>query len=85
MAELYAKADFAFISAIWAPYADKEALRTLTDWQYWVCFDCSPDSVDCFHPNLKIINEYRRYLYLMTVSRRLSLAMQEWSLTVLRV
>ncbi|KAH7141980.1 isoprenoid synthase domain-containing protein [Dactylonectria macrodidyma] len=34
-AEQYAKADFAFLCAIWVPYADKEALRTLTDWQYW--------------------------------------------------
>ncbi|OJJ42246.1 hypothetical protein ASPZODRAFT_105511 [Penicilliopsis zonata CBS 506.65] len=33
--ELYNKADFAYLCAIWVPYADKEALRTLTDWQYW--------------------------------------------------
>ncbi|KAF2971668.1 hypothetical protein GQX73_g1886 [Xylaria multiplex] len=36
MAERNAKADFAYMNAIWAPHADEEAFRMMVDWHHWV-------------------------------------------------
>jgi hypothetical protein len=31
-----AKADFSYMNAIWAPYADADSLRLMIDWHHWV-------------------------------------------------
>ncbi|KAI1267885.1 Presilphiperfolan-8-beta-ol synthase [Xylariaceae sp. FL1019] len=36
MAKRNAKADFAYMNAIWAPHADEEAYRMMVDWHHWV-------------------------------------------------
>ncbi|TGJ85574.1 hypothetical protein E0Z10_g3222 [Xylaria hypoxylon] len=36
MARRNAKADFAYMNAIWAPHADEEAYRMMVDWHHWV-------------------------------------------------
>ncbi|KAI0437867.1 Presilphiperfolan-8-beta-ol synthase [Xylaria telfairii] len=36
MASRNAKADFAYMNAIWAPHADEEAFRMMVDWHHWV-------------------------------------------------
>ncbi|KAI0111201.1 Presilphiperfolan-8-beta-ol synthase [Nemania sp. FL0031] len=36
MAKRNAKVDFAYMSALWAPYADEEAYRMIIDWNHWV-------------------------------------------------
>ncbi|KAI0424115.1 Presilphiperfolan-8-beta-ol synthase [Xylaria sp. FL1042] len=36
MAKRNAKADFAYMNAIWAPHADAEAYRMMVDWHHWV-------------------------------------------------
>ncbi|KAI0487794.1 Presilphiperfolan-8-beta-ol synthase [Xylaria cf. heliscus] len=36
MAKRNAKADFAYMNAIWAPHADEEAFRMMVDWHHWV-------------------------------------------------
>lgn len=39
MAKRNAKADFAYMNAIWAPHADEEAFRMMVDWHHWVSYD----------------------------------------------
>ncbi|KAJ8118391.1 hypothetical protein ONZ43_g3998 [Nemania bipapillata] len=36
MAKRNAKVDFAYMSALWAPHADKEGYRMVVDWNHWV-------------------------------------------------
>lgn len=36
MAARNVKADFAYLSALWAPSADEEAYRMTVDWNHWV-------------------------------------------------
>jgi hypothetical protein len=38
MAKRNAKADFAYMNAIWAPHADEEAFRMMVDWHHWVSY-----------------------------------------------
>ena len=35
-AQKNSRLDYCYLSAIWAPYADEEALRVILDWNNWV-------------------------------------------------